>query len=138
MHYIIQRYTSLVCLPDDVPAAEEGKDCWITGWGRTHGNSASREYLQQASVPIVGEQRCKWAYMGQIDKTMICAGLDRGGVDSCQGDSGGPMVCKYGSRFVIQGVTSFGNGCARPGKYGVYSRVKHELAWIRQQIKNNL
>ncbi|KAK3732282.1 hypothetical protein QZH41_014416, partial [Actinostola sp. cb2023] len=119
----LNRFVNLVCLPDSEPAPVDGRKCWITGWGRTHGNSASREYLQQASIPIVSERRCRFAYMGQIHDSMICAGLDKGGVDSCQGDSGGPMVCESGGRFSIHGVTSWGNGCARPGKFGVYAKV---------------
>lgn len=131
------RFTSLVCLPDNQPAPVDGTKCWITGWGRTQGHSSSREYLQQASVPIVSENRCWRAYMGQLHESMICAGLDRGGVDSCQGDSGGPMVCESGGRYFIHGVTSWGNGCARPGKFGVYAKVTYELSWIYSEMNKN-
>ena len=93
--------------------------------------------LQQASVPIVGRNRCEWTYLGRIHDSMICAGLDRGGIDSCQGDSGGPMVCEEGGRFYLQGVTSWGQGCARPNKYGVYARVKYVMGWLKKEMTSN-
>lgn len=123
---------NLVCLPDSVSLPSDGTKCWITGWGRTHGPSP--DYLQQASIPIVSERRCRFAYMGRIHDSMICAGLDRGGIDSCQGDSGGPMVCENGGRFYVQGATSWGSGCGRPGKFGVYAKVKYELDWIYSEM----
>jgi len=49
----------------------------------------------------------------------VCAGYEQGGVDTCQGDSGGPFV----ESGELIGITSFGEGCARPGYYGVYTRV---------------
>jgi len=135
---VLNKFVNLVCLPEVVPAPPEGKKCWITGWGRSHSvGGSSPNVLQQASVPIVGRNRCEWVYLGRIHDSMMCAGLDRGGIDSCQGDSGGPMVCETGGRYYLQGVTSWGQGCARPNKYGVYARVKYVLDWLNREMANN-
>jgi secreted trypsin-like serine protease len=55
---------------------------------------------------------------------MLCAGYPQGGTDTCQGDSGGPLLVRAldGSARLV-GATSFGDGCAQPGKPGVYARV---------------
>ena len=132
------RQVNLVCLPQSIPAPLEGTKCWITGWGKTASvGGSSGKVLKQATVPIVGRNRCEWSYLGQIHESMICAGLDRGGVDSCQGDSGGPMVCETGEKFYLQGVTSWGKGCGRPNKYGVYARVKYLLEWLKKEMARN-
>ena len=70
----------------------------------------------------------------RIHSSMMCAGRSEGGIDSCQGDSGGPLVCESGGRFYLQGVVSWGEGCAWKGKYGVYARVKHDLEWLNSFI----
>ena len=90
--------------------------------------------LMQVSVPIVSEAKCKKAYGSSIHTSMVCAGLDRGGKDSCQGDSGGPMVCEHNGKFFLEGVVSWGSGCASPGKYGVYARVRYLKNWIDGKI----
>ncbi|XP_020608503.1 anionic trypsin-like isoform X2 [Orbicella faveolata] len=132
---VLTRFVNLACLPQAVAAPVEGKKCWITGWGRTSSvGGSSGKVLQQASVPIVGRNRCEFTYLGQIHDSMICAGLDRGGIDSCQGDSGGPLVCESGGRFYLQGVTSWGRGCGRPNKYGVYAKVTYLLDWLNKEM----
>ena len=90
--------------------------------------------LQQASVPLVSKSRCLVAYPRKIDDSMLCAGLDKGGVDSCQGDSGGPLVCEYNGKWHLEGVTSWGYGCAARKRYGVYAKVRHLRSWVLSKI----
>lgn len=73
------------------------------------------------------------AYNGQISSSMFCAGVSGGGKDSCQGDSGGPIVIKKSGQDVQVGVVSWGDGCGRPGKPGVYARVSVAEDWIKSE-----
>ncbi|KAG8267261.1 hypothetical protein J6590_055452 [Homalodisca vitripennis] len=55
---------------------------------------------------------------------------DQGNV--LQGDSGGPLIRERpDKRYELIGVVSWGNGCARPGYPGIYTRVTRYLDWIR-------
>jgi secreted trypsin-like serine protease len=67
---------------------------------------------------------------------MVCAGYPQGGTDTCQGDSGGPMLGSVAGVPRVVGTTSFGEGCARPGKPGVYGRVGDSTLreWIRSKV----
>jgi secreted trypsin-like serine protease len=62
------------------------------------------------------------------------AGYREGGVDSCQGDSGGPLVWRAGDGPVLVGVVSWGEGCARKFRYGVYTRVASYTDWIGKVV----
>jgi len=123
--------------------AKEGADYaegeWVTisGWGSTR-QARGPQRLQVATVPMISDKNCKNAYPGSISNSMFCAGkLNVGGVDTCQGDSGGPVVKKVGDKFTVTGVVSWGVGCARPGKPGVYTRVARFEDWIKTTIFNN-
>ena len=102
----------------------------VTGWGATDEGGGVVRDLREVTVPFVTNQVCAdpLSYGNAITDTMICAGLAAGGKDSCQGDSGGPLVNQ--SSPLLVGVVSWGEGCARPGKYGVYTRISKFKPWI--------
>ena len=100
------------------------------GFGTLSSGGSLATELMQVEVPIVSQSSCKRAYGSSIHDSMVCAGLRQGGKDSCQGDSGGPLVCEFNGKFFLEGVVSWGSGCASPGKYGVYARVRYLKQWI--------
>ncbi len=106
------------------------------GWGATKESSWSLpDQLMKVDVPLISASDCKKAYSETTDR-MICAGYQQGGKDSCQGDSGGPLVVKNSNGdHAIAGVVSWGEGCARPNKYGVYAKVNAVTEWIAETTK---
>jgi len=110
-----------------------------TGWGYTsEGGFSIADKLRKVDVPLVSAEKCNEAasYNGDITDTMLCAGLAEGGKDSCQGDSGGPLlVSDQAGNVHLAGVVSWGEGCARPNKYGVYSKVNAVIDWIANETK---
>jgi trypsin len=116
----------------DKPSWAAGVLATIAGFGLTSENGDAPDQMQYAQVPITTDQYCASAYPngftpadGGFDAaTMICAGYPQGGTDTCQGDSGGPLLVTVpGGALRLVGATSFGDGCAQPGKPGVYARV---------------
>lgn len=107
----------------------------IVGWGATEEGGYGPDVLQEAQVPVTTDAYCGDAYSDFDARTMICAGFPQGGVDTCQGDSGGPMFGGSGTGLRVVGATSFGEGCARAGRPGVYARVGDTTLreWIRSK-----
>ena len=129
----------MVQLEDDRP--QTGETCYVAGWGRLHetGNSATK--LQELAVDIIDYETCNTqeSYDGLIqDDTMMCAGFLEGGKDACQGDSGGPLICVEDGQPVLQGLVSWGYGCARPGAPGIYARVGNYMDWIQDSINERV
>ncbi|XP_069100373.1 transmembrane protease serine 9-like isoform X4 [Pleurodeles waltl] len=129
-------YIQPVCLPASSIQFPVGMNCIVTGWGaiREGVNLQYPETLQEVEIPIVDQEVCNSLYRNDILYDMVCAGNLEGGKDSCQGDSGGPMVCKFGSTWLLAGIVSWGEGCARPNYPGVYTRVAVYEDWIRKHV----
>jgi secreted trypsin-like serine protease len=137
---LLQLSGSSTMAPTQVAGAGE-RSLWtagtlesIVGWGVTQENGSQPERLQKAQVPVTTDAYCANAYSSDFDpRTMVCAGFPQGGVDTCQGDSGGPMFGRTSAGVLrVVGATSWGEGCARPGKPGVYARVADDTLrpWI--------
>jgi secreted trypsin-like serine protease len=108
----------------------------VSGWGAEAEGGRPVRRLMMAEVSYIGPERCNSAgsYDGSISEKMLCAGHDHALRDACQWDSGGPLVVGAGgapgaARLV--GVVSQGTGCARPEKYGIYTRISRFAKWIR-------
>jgi secreted trypsin-like serine protease len=113
----------------------------IAGWGTTSEGGSTPDTLQEARVPVTTDAYCAGAYSDFDARTMLCAGFPQGGVDTCQGDSGGPLFGRTAAGALkVVGATSFGEGCARAGKPGVYARVADTglREWIRSQAPDGV
>ncbi|XP_071323347.1 plasminogen-like, partial [Trachinotus anak] len=124
------------CLPERDFIVASGTECYVTGWGETQGTGGDG-ILKEAGFPVIENKICnRLSYLnGRVRDHEMCAGNIEGGTDSCQGDSGGPLVCYNQNRYILQGVTSWGLGCANAMKPGVYARVSKFVDWIERTIK---
>ncbi|KAJ3612389.1 hypothetical protein NHX12_020665 [Muraenolepis orangiensis] len=104
--------------------------CTITGWGSTRENGPRVNRLQEVNVTCLPLDHCNRFYKGRIHPSMFCAGELEGGVDACQGDSGGPLSCYTGERYQLAGVVSWGVGCGRVHKPGVYTKLQDHARWV--------
>ncbi|MBN3295596.1 ST14 protein, partial [Amia calva] len=122
-----------ICLPAATHVFPAGMSCWVTGWGTLREGGSVSRLLQKAEVKIINDTVCDVVTEGQVSSRMMCSGFLAGGVDACQGDSGGPLVCREESGTWFQsGIVSWGEGCARRNKPGVYSRVTKLRNWITE------
>ncbi|XP_053311182.1 plasma kallikrein isoform X2 [Spea bombifrons] len=127
-----------ICLPSKQKALTLPNSCWITGWGYTEENGNPEDVLQKAEVPMLANEECQTKYSPQkINHKVLCAGYKQGKIDACKGDSGGPLACQIDKTWYLIGITSWGEGCARAGKPGVYTRVAEYTDWIHEQIQKN-
>ncbi|XP_031801521.1 serine protease 33-like [Sarcophilus harrisii] len=134
-----------VCLPGPGSPPPPGTPCWVTGWGslRSGVSLPGSRPLQGVQVPLIDRRTCDRLYHVDSDTSLtepivlpgtLCAGYARGSKDACQGDSGGPLVCIQSGRWVLEGVVSWGKGCALPNRPGVYTSVAYYWPWIQAHL----
>ncbi|XP_072308922.1 coagulation factor VII-like [Eucyclogobius newberryi] len=123
-----------VCLPTSAHAHTQlhsKRMHMVSGWGRVHEAGPTSRVLKRLQVPLVRNQTCQDQTGLVLTQNMLCAGFLGGQQDSCKGDSGGPLVTRFRQTWFLTGIVSWGRGCARPGQYGIYTRVANYLDWIR-------
>ncbi|XP_044106638.1 coagulation factor X-like isoform X1 [Neovison vison] len=111
------------------------KTGFVSGFGKTHEKGRPSSTLKMMEVPYVDRNTCKLSSSFSITQNMFCAGYDSKLEDACQGDSGGPHVTRFGNTYFVTGIVSWGEGCARKGKYGIYTKVTNFLKWIDRSMK---
>ncbi|KAF1643143.1 FA10 factor, partial [Spelaeornis formosus] len=107
----------------------------VSGFGRTHEKGRQSNILKMLEVPYVDRNTCKLSTSFSITQNMFCAGYEAKLEDACQGDSGGPHVTRFKNTYYVTGIVSWGEGCARKGKYGIYTKVTTFLKWIDRSMK---
>ncbi|NXU52974.1 FA9 factor, partial [Turnix velox] len=104
----------------------------VSGWGSVLFRGRPATVLQILKVPFVDRPTCLKSTSTTILQNMFCAGFSAGGSDTCGGDSGGPYTTEIEGTWFLTGITSWGEECAKPGKYGIYTRVSKYLKWIKE------
>lgn len=129
-----------ILLNDGVRFEKPGNKAIVAGWG-VHYEVAWQPSVQmyEVEVPIVSWENCTRAYsdFDSVPRSALCAGYDDGGKDACQGDSGGPLFVYDAEtkNYVQLGIVSWGLGCARPMRYGVYQSVSSQLGFIYRKLR---
>ncbi|KAK9400420.1 urokinase-type plasminogen activator [Crotalus adamanteus] len=127
-----------VCLPSEDLRLRDHSHCEVSGYGKQ--NKTAIYYsrvLKSANVQLMPQSMCKRYYEGhRVNENMLCASDSAWKSDSCSGDSGGPLTCMYGGRMLLYGIVSWGDGCAKEGKPGVYTRVSRYIPWIESNMNS--
>jgi secreted trypsin-like serine protease len=119
------------------PNGDDPKDVIVVGWGMDAFSRFGKtsNYLHWTTVRLVRRASCNAprSYNGRVDAAAYCAGREE--LDSCQGDSGGPLFALDRNReFVLIGVVSWGEGCGKADKPGVYMRLPSFHDWIARNM----
>jgi secreted trypsin-like serine protease len=107
----------------------------VIGWGKNAFSQFAQtsNYLHWTTVRLVNMKACAEDYNNLVDDHMLCAGSER--ADSCQGDSGGPLLMvDRKQEFFLVGLVSWGEGCAKADRPGVYVRVSTYYGWINSNL----
>ncbi|XP_023363472.1 hepatocyte growth factor activator [Otolemur garnettii] len=132
------QFVQPICLPEPGSTFPTGHKCQIAGWGHMNENTSSySSSLQEALIPLVADHKCSSpeVYGADITPNMLCAGYFDCKSDACQGDSGGPLACEKDGVAYLYGIISWGDGCGRLNKPGVYTRVANYVDWLNDRIR---
>ncbi|KAF6126601.1 serine protease 41 [Phyllostomus discolor] len=133
------KYIQPICVMASSFEFQNWTNCWVTGWGHIRENKELPPpyTLQEVQVTIINNSRCDYLFQQpdffyRIGDGMICAGSEDGSHDTCKGDSGGPLTCEKNGLWIQIGIVSWGVGCGRPNRPGVYTNVSRYFGWIQR------
>ncbi|XP_072476187.1 hepatocyte growth factor activator isoform X2 [Notamacropus eugenii] len=132
------QFVQPICLPENGITFPDNHKCQIAGWGHMYENvTGYSSYLREALLPLIPNHKCSSpeVYGADITPNMFCAGYFDCKSDACQGDSGGPLACEKNGISYLYGIISWGDGCGRFNKPGVYTRVTNYVDWINDKIR---
>ncbi|XP_044075676.1 vitamin K-dependent protein C [Siniperca chuatsi] len=129
------KYIVPICLPGREMAERvlhlNGTLTVVTGWGKDSMDSTRfSSALNVIKIPLVDRSICAQQMFYNISNNVICAGILGQRLDACEGDSGGPMVTLYRDTWFLIGLVSWGEGCGREDKLGIYTKVSNYNEWI--------
>ncbi|XP_066509082.1 vitamin K-dependent protein C-like [Hoplias malabaricus] len=135
------QYILPACLPSRSLAERvlhlNGTQTVVTGWGKQ--NETASHYsraLGYITVPLVDHAECARHMVNNLTQNVLCAGIIGKVRDACEGDSGGPMMTLYHNTWFLIGLVSWGEGCGRTDKLGIYTKVANYLEWIDNTRKD--
>jgi secreted trypsin-like serine protease len=107
----------------------------VSGWGTTKYEGSTSQTLKQTVLKMHTFGQCSKLY-GRIPRGSLCGSGQngKGNTDSCQGDSGGPLAVRKNGQWKLAGVVSYGDGCAKTNKPGVYVHVPDFVGWLRNNM----
>ncbi|KAK2852557.1 hypothetical protein Q7C36_007758 [Tachysurus vachellii] len=130
----------IACLPPIYQMMPYGSYCHIAGYGHERnvdipGTFRYSHDIKEAKVQILSKTVCQMKdyYGNNVTENQFCAASPKWTEDACQGDSGGPLLCEANGRAFLFGVISWGDGCAKKNKPGVYTKVTNYNKWIAEQ-----
>ncbi|KAK2896096.1 vitamin K-dependent protein C [Channa argus] len=132
-------YIIPICLPGREMAERvlhlNGTLTVVSGWGKEEQDSSKfSSALNIIKVPLVDHSICARQMSHNISENVLCAGILGQRMDACEGDSGGPMVTLYRDTWFLIGLVSWGEGCGREDKLGIYTKVSNYNDWINSVI----
>jgi trypsin len=99
------------------------------GWGALREGGSGSHSLRIVDLRVSERAVCARNLGETITESMLCAYARR--KDTCQGDSGGPLFTEVAGVHTQIGVVSWGVGCARVGKPGVYARLSKHVDFLQ-------
>ena len=89
---------------------DEGRTCYVTGWGLTANNGDVSTVLKEVKASIQEENICRTSWGSKMfNQEKECAGTLFGADSAANGESGGPLQCQLANGVWVQiGITSFG------------------------------